>query len=145
MKYLVPIICAVMFWSGAAAAQEMPAGSNAAPNFLLIPSLTEVIDVIKQGQEKKKDPDGGAAPAFKPRKGSLRPYLGVDETSLNAYLVPGNHLDVTGGLSYYLPRAGKTGTIGVVFAVKDRVSNRLDGYVLDPSNLTTYFTLSINY
>lgn len=144
MKYFVAVIYAAMLWGGAAAASEMPVGSNPTPSFLIFPSWYEVMEVIKQGKAKGKGEEGDATPA-EPRKGVLRPYLGVNETSLNAYLIPGNLLDVSGGLSYYVSNTGQTGSLGVVFAVKDRISNRLVGYNFEPANLTTYISLSINY
>lgn len=143
MRYLVTAICAAMLWSGAAAALEMTPGTNTAPSFLIFPTWYEVVDIIKQGRTNDKDPD--AAPAPKQAEGELRPYIGIADISPTAYLVPGNLLDVSGGLSYYVPRTGKAGSVGMIFAVKDRVSNRLRGYAFEPSNLTTYVSFSINY
>lgn len=141
MKFIIAAICALMFCAGAAAAQEIKPGSDTAPGFLIFPSWYEVIDIINQGKSKEKEADAVPVPV----QGEVRPYLGVADISPRAYLVPGNLLDVSGGLSYYAPRSGKTGSLGMIFAVKDRVSNRLEGYSFDPHNLTPYVTLSINY
>lgn len=141
MKFCVAAICALTLWGGAAAAMEAQAGVKSAPGFLIFPSWHEVMDIIEQGREKDKD--GVSAP--KPAEAAFHPYIGLADLSPDAYLVPGNRLDVSGGLSYYSPRTGKVGSVGMIFAVKDRVSNRLTGYTFEPSNLTTYISLSINY
>lgn len=151
MKFIIAAICATLLCGGAAIAQEMRPASDAAPSFLIFPSWYEVMDIIKQGETKEAEPatilpPASAASAAPSRpQGMLRPYLGVADISPTAYLVPGNLLDVSGGLSYYAPRTGKTGSVGMILAVKDRVSNRLIGYSFAPENLTTYVSLSINY
>lgn len=151
MKFVVAAIYAVLLCGGAAISQELRPGLNAAPSFLVFPSWYEVMDIIKQGEAMEAEPVTILPPAsaasstpLRPQ-GMLRPYLGVADISPTAYLVPGNLLDVSGGLSYYAPRTGKTGSVGMILAVKDRVSNRLIGYSFAPQNLTTYVSLSINY
>ncbi len=131
----------MMLWGGAAAAMDERTGLNTAPGFLIFPSWHELMDIIDQGREKDKD--GVSAPRL--AAGTFHPYIGLADVSPEAYLVPGNRLDVSGGLSYYSPRTGKIGSVGMIFAVKDRISNRLTGYTFEPSNLTTFISLSINY
>lgn len=151
MKHIIAAICAALLCGGAAAAQEVPAGPNATPGFLIFPSWYEVVEIINQGKAKEAapatvlPPASAAASAPVLAQGKLRPYLGVNDISPEAYLIPGNLLDVSGGLSYYVSRAGKPGSVGMIFAVKDRVSNRLMGYTFEPANLTTYISLSVNY
>lgn len=139
MKSLIAAVCALLLCSGGANAQETQGIAGSPHSFLIFPSWYEVVDIINQGKTK----DGDVTP--EPGKGALRPYLGVNDISPSAYLIPGNLLDVSGGLSYYVPRTGKAGSVGMIFAVKDRISNRLVGYSFEPANLTTYFSLSISY
>lgn len=141
MKIIIAAVCAALLCGGAAYAQEIKPVTNAAPGFLIFPSWYEVMDIIKQGKGK----EGDTAPAATRAAGTFRPYLGVTDISPDMYLIPGNQLDVSGGLSYYSPSSGKTGSVGMILAVKDRVSNRLVGYSFEPANLTTYVSFSLNY
>ncbi len=134
-------MCAVMLWGGPAAAMDTRNGMNTSSEYLIFPTWQEVMDIINQGKEKDKD----TATPPKPFEGAFHPYIGLLSASPETYLVPGNMLDVSGGLSYYSPNTGKIGSVGMIIAVKDKISNRLTGYTFEPENLTTYISLSINY
>ncbi len=139
MKYCCLLVCTLFLYGGSAVAEATNGGR--APQFLLFPSWYEVVDIIKQGKEKKDE----ETPLSGPRKGGLHPYLGFNDFSPNSYLLPGNSLDVSGGVIYFAPREGNEARVGMIFAVRDRVSNRLEGYSFDPNNLTPWVSFSISY